>query len=191
MAVVPAVRTPFTPRALCDALEAAWRPELGGDPLANKGTLAVLAAQVALETGNGASCWNNNPGNYKASAGVDAMPLRTTERLKNASGQLVTVGMTCMFASYPTLADGVERFLRAQYTSWPGAWKAACAGDPRGYAMALAAQHPPYYTADPELYAKGVEAWFVTYAKLFAGDPAPTQPALEAFLPQLDLVDQE
>jgi hypothetical protein len=173
---VPAVRTPFTELEILAALEAAWKPELGGDPPHE--ALAVLAAQIALETGNGAQCWNHNPGNYKQVPDRDWMPLHTTERVPvtqpDGSTALVTRPMVCLFASYDSLADGVQAFVHAQWSRWTVAWNVGVSqGNPEAYAHALYNQKPPYFTADPDLYAKGCRHYFDQYLALLGPNPPP------------------
>lgn len=173
MTELAATKTTFTPQELLAALATAWRSEMGGEP--SHASLAVLAAQVALETANGKACVQNNVGNFKAYAGVDSCSFLTTEWIGTPPAP---VSMTCKFAAWPTLAEGVQAYLRNLYTHWTKAWHFVCAGDPEGFSAGLRAQG--YYTAPVELYAKGVRRWFTFYAALLGGDPAPTEPELPA-----------
>ena len=166
---LPPTRTPFAPADLITALRAAYVAQLGHDGSA--GTLAILCAQVALETANGASCVQWNVGNFKAGAGVvDSCDFLTVEYQGT-----VPVKQVCSFAAFASLEAGVEYYLRALYTSWPEAWAAAVKGDVPGFASGLRARG--YYTAPEQLYAAGVQRWDGYYLEHLAGVPPPTEPA--------------
>jgi hypothetical protein len=169
---IPAVRTPFTADELVISLAAAYVAQLGHEPTHQ--TVAVLCAQVALETGGGAECFDWDIGNFKATPGADFQVFHTWEVINGKR-----VDMDCPFAVFPSLESGAEAYLHAMYTRWTLAWAAAVAGDPEAFAHGLHDQRPyPYYTADPDQYAAGVRRWFGFYLAKLGGDSEVTVPSL-------------
>ena len=160
---VAATKTPFTPAELIAALRAAYVPQLGHDP--SNDVLGVLCAQVALETGNGASCICHNIGNFKAGEGPDVCSFTTTEWLGDPPAPQV---MVCQFSAWPTLEAAAEAYLHALYTRWPEAWSAAVKGDAQGFAAGL--RQRGYYTAPLAQYVAGVERWQAYYLKLLSAE---------------------
>ena len=172
MAEVAATRTPFTSAQLVAALTDAYRAQLGHDPAT--ATLAILCAQIALETGNGRACEDWDLGNFKAAPGADFQSFKTWEMVAG-----VRTPMVCRFAVFPSLEAGAEAYLHDMYSRWTLAWSAAVAGDPQAFAFGLADQKPyPYYTADRHEYAAGVSRWTTYYLALLDHDPAPTEPEI-------------
>jgi hypothetical protein len=173
MSQVPATKTPCTPLELVAGLMAAYAAQMGHEPEAP--TLAVLCAQVALETANMHSliCWNI--GNIKRGPGPDWCAFSTFEYVGTPP---VKTPMVCEFSAWPSLESACERFVSFLYLSYPEAWEAATHGDPEGFARGLRSRG--YFTAPVELYAAGVRAWFATYSKLLGGAPSPTADTLPA-----------
>ena len=169
--MTPAVKTPFTPAELVAAMDAACLAQLGWGERAI--TKAIVCAQVALETANGAACVCNNPGNYKAGPGPDTTSFLTTEWLGDPP---TPRQMVCAFSAWPSLADGLGYHLHALYTHWVEAWAGAVAGDPRAFSAGLRLRG--YYTAPLDAYARGVEAWTARYLPLFGADPPAVEPPL-------------
>lgn len=62
-----AEKTPATPQQVFEALDKAWRTQLGSEP--KRESLLVLLAQWAFETGRGKAMWNFNLGNAKGKPG--------------------------------------------------------------------------------------------------------------------------
>jgi hypothetical protein len=164
--MLPANKTPFSPRELVDALGVAYVAELGHPPA--HAVLAVLCAQVALETANGTKCIQWNVGNFKAGCSADECQFVTTEWLGDPPQ---AQQMTCSFSAWPSLADGCEYYLHALYTWWPDAWSAAVSGDADAFAAGL--RKRGYYTAPLAAYAAGVRRWQTYYAALLGGDEPP------------------
>jgi len=185
--LVPAKRTILTDDALLHAFDEAWGPEMGGVP--SHQTIAVLAAQVRLETGM-TYCWNWNVGNYKKYGTWDWQRLKTTEVVDGHSIDIVDD-----FAVFPDLATGVQMFIRAQSTSrWKDAWDAAMKGDPVAYAQGLGEPPLPYYTGSVKNYTAGVTRYFAYYLAILGGASQPRPPDISdlkvAFLmPDLDPID--
>lgn len=161
MTELAAIRTPFSQDELLKAVSLALMCELGHAP--SQASVAVLCAQIALETANGAACIQWNVGNYKRPdpAMGDYCTFVTTEDIHGVPVKLVQP-----FACYPNLAAGCIAFVHSQATRWALAWPSVLLGDPKGYALGLHAQKPPYYTADPDSYAAGVSRWFSHYMSL-------------------------
>jgi len=170
---VPATTTPVTPQDLVAALGAAYAAQMGHPP--EPDTLAVLCAQVALETGNMRSLVCYNLGNIKRGPGPDWCSFETFEYLGNPP---VKTSMVCEFSAWPTLESACESFVAFLYQHYPEAWTAAVHGDPEGFARGLRVRG--YYTAPVEQYAAGVKAWFGTYRKIVVGDSGATEPELAA-----------
>lgn len=168
MTEVAAIKTPFQPADLIAALGTAYNEQLGHGP--THATLAVLCAQIALETANGTSAICNNVGNFKRGVSDDYCTFQTFEYIGG-----VKTPMSCQFSAWPTLAQGCGYYLSALYTHWPEAWEAAVQGDPQGFADGLKARG--YYTAPLELYAAGVKRWTDYYLARLGGDEAVTEPA--------------
>lgn len=171
MTELPAVRTTFTPTQLLQALAAAFLEQMG--EAAPHECLSILAGQIALETGNGRSCFGWDVGNFKAVPGADYQSFETWEMIDGKR-----VPMVCRFAVFPSLEQGLSAYLRAFYTRWGAAWHYACLGDVDGFAHAL--RVCGYYTAPEADYAAGVHRWASYYLQLLVGDDAPTEPELPA-----------
>lgn len=171
MSQVDPVRTPLSDETLIAALEAAYVDCLGHEP--RHETLAVLLAQIALETGHASSliCWNL--GNYKRGPGPDWCAFETFEYVGTPP---VKTPMVCEFSAWPDLQSASAFFVSALYGRWPEAWAGAVAGDPEAFSVGLRARG--YYTAPVGLYAAGVKRWFAFYAALLGGDSAVTEPEL-------------
>lgn len=150
-------------------LRAAWAVQLGAQP--SPVSLAILCAQVALETGNGRACFNHNLGNFKSYGGRNWMMLPTTEYVL---GQ--PIKQRCSFAAFDSLLDGANEYLRQMWSHWTHAWRWLLAGDPEQFAQGLKEQG--YYTAPVAQYAAGVRRWFDYYSSRLGGDLDATTPEL-------------
>jgi hypothetical protein len=152
-----------------DALEHAYAGGLGHAP--RHETLAILCAQVALETANGSACVQWNVGNFKGGCSVDECQFVTTEYEGEPPEPVV---QTCTFSAWPDLTAGCQYYVRALYSHWPEAWAGAVAGDARAFAAGL--RQRGYYTAPLALYAAGVERWQAYYLARLGGATEPTEP---------------
>lgn len=169
MSQVPPTRTPFTPTSLLAGLSWAYRQQMGHEP-ANE-VRAILCAQVALETGNGAACVQNNIGNVRRGPGPDWCVFDTTEWIDGKRWE-----GPGEFSAWPSLGDGCQFFVGYLSTRYSEAWTAAVKSDVEAFAAGL--RQRGYYTAPEQAYAAGVRRWNVYYLALLAGDPAPTEPEL-------------
>ena len=174
MPEVPARLTPASPLELVEAVEAAYACQFGRPPQLR--TVAVLCAQLALETANGQKiiCWN--PGNFKRGPTTDWCAFGTTEYVGSPP---VATPMRCEFSVWPSLADGVGAWMHALYDHWPEAWAAAVLGDAPGFARGLKLRG--YYTAPEAAYARGLATWCDRYVELLAGGPVPVVRDDDAF----------
>jgi|SRR5271155_328754 len=167
--LLEAQQTPLTDDDLLHGLDEAWPLELGGSAMHQ--TIAILAAQVRLETGM-THCWRWNIGNVKRYGPWDWQMLKTTEIV---DGHPIEV--TDAFAAYPDLATGCQMFLRFQSTSrWRDAWHAALGGDPVGYAKGLGEKPFPYYTSGVAQYTAGVTRFYAYYLAVLGGASPPRVP---------------
>lgn len=171
MTQVAALTTPFTPATIIAALDHAYVAEMGHE--AAHHTLAVLLAQIALETANGKSCICFNVGNFKRGCSENYCTFRTTEWQGNPPAP---VAQDCDFSAWPSLQIGCQYYLHALASHWPEAWSAAVAGDAQAFAAGL--RQRGYYTAPEAAYAAGVERWQAYYLALLGGDVAVTEPEL-------------
>jgi hypothetical protein len=172
MSQVPATVTPCTTQELVDALRLAYTAQMGHPPMNH--TLAVLCAQVALETGNMRSLVQWNLGNYKRGPGPDWCAFETFEYLGTPPVKKV---MVCDFSAWPDLESAAEFFISGLYSRYPEAWSGAVAGDSAAFAHGLRLRG--YYTAPEQLYAAGVERWRAFYEKLLGNDQErPAEPEL-------------
>jgi hypothetical protein len=116
------------------------------------GTLAVLAAQWAHETGRGTHMFNYNFGGIKAAgspAQSVALPTHEgsgTERRAQVAG----------FRAYASAEDGAVDYVRLLSTRYPEAIHAARASDPAGFVQALKAGG--YFTDNLQAYQRSVSA---------------------------------
>jgi hypothetical protein len=153
----PATRTVVSIADMHNALSNAWESVTGSEP--TDMAVLTLMAQWALETGNGASMFNYNIGNFKSTStnGSPAgayFPLSTTENLGG-----VTTPMVANFASYDSLGAGVKAYLSAMHGRFGAAWPDVLSGDCDAFAQHLYDQH--YYTGIPPnpvaTYAAGLK----------------------------------
>lgn len=174
MSQVPATVTPVSHADLIDALTVAYIASLGHPPLND--TLAVICAQIALETGDMRSCICWNVGNYKRGPGPDWCAFETTEYLGSPP---VATKMTCEFSAWPDLPSACAFYVQALYSRWPEAWSAAVDGNPEAFAHGLRVRG--YYTAPEALYAAGVRRWFSFYLALLGGSSPPAEPDMSGY----------
>jgi hypothetical protein len=153
-----ATRTVVSIADMHSALTDAWSSVIGQSP--TDMAVLTLMAQWALETGNGASMYNYNIGNFKHTTTNGSppgayFPLPTTE---NIGG--VTQHITANFASFDSLDAGVRAYLSAMHGRFGNAWPDVLTGDLDAFALHLHDQG--YYTGIPpnpvETYAAGLKA---------------------------------
>lgn len=188
---VPAMRTKVEPR---DAVLGFRQAALRMWNTAKPETVAIIAAQSALETGRWASMWNNCVGNIKAGAQYrgyfTCFPLLNEVLERNGkretvwfsdSAELVSKGgppapgkvvypvpdghPQSRFRAFVTFGDGAsDKLAFLQRSDYAVARDAALAGDPAGYVRACRAAG--YFTADLDPYVRGVTSLFKTFLPL-------------------------
>jgi hypothetical protein len=150
--------TPVSISDMYNAMKAAWQGVIGETPT-DTALLSVMA-QWALETGNGASMYNYNVGNFKSAGGNGSPPgayftIPTHETI-NGVYQVVQAN----FASYDSLQAGVGAYLSALHSRFSGSWPDIEDGDMQAFAQDLYDQG--YYTGQPPdpvgTYAAGLVA---------------------------------
>lgn len=198
---VPARITRLSQIGASRALELAYWNTLGqGCP---KGTLAVLLAQTALETGRWKSIWCHNFGNQKASANYrgNVCFFRCNEVLNGKIEWFDPPHPQTRFRAYPTPEAGAADYIRflAVDTNGDGhnryakTWAAAERGDPE--AFTVEAKRAGYFTASLALYQKAMLSLFAEFrawldegympAAPQADEPPKRSPASD---PDLELV---
>ena len=147
-ALVPPVRTRLDGNQAADALRAAWTNITGEAP--SEKTVAVLTAQWAHETGNGASMYNYNFGGIK---GMSPSGLAVSQRTREGFGAREHT-ITDRFRAYRTAEEGATDYVKLITQRFPEAAQSAQNGDPVGFVTGL--KQRGYFTGDPALYARSV-----------------------------------
>jgi Putative peptidoglycan binding domain len=172
--LLPDQLTHATPAQMFDALGRAWQGRFGA--AAARGSLLVLLAQWALETGRGASmhCWNvgNIKGKPDGSDGHDWTFFACDEVIGGKVVWFYPDNPGCCFRAYPTLDDGVVDYLGTVSTRFASAWPAVIAGDPAQFAHLL--KVAGYYTASEAQYTASVQSLFNEFNGTIGAAPAPT-----------------
>lgn len=184
MRFVPRVRTKPTIKEWSDALSTVWEEVVVTPAEPTLEMLAVLWAQFALETGRGASCFNNNLGNIKAQAAWsgDYCVLHTFEFVNRKR-----IEIDDNFRSFPTLIDGARDYLTfLSRPSYREPFACILQGDPLAFAKALKAKG--YYTAAVADYARGLIALSAEFLTLMRLEEENTLPSGKE--PGLELGDQ-
>ncbi len=146
--LVKAARTPLTGSEAAEAIESAWTDVMGSPP--SKGTVAVLTAQWAHETGRGRSMLNYNFGGIK---GTSPSGLSASYGTKEGWGAS-EVHTTDTFRAYRTPAEGAKDYVSLLAHRFPKAVEAAKAGDPGGFVSAL--KERGYFTGNETAYRNSV-----------------------------------
>ncbi len=198
--LLPVLRTAVVRADYVRSAVRKWSLVGAGIPL--EASVAVLYAQYMIETG-GQSCFNFNLGNVKHVAGdgrdyhmlngvwEGESPARAAQLI--ASGQAIAdasanhataVGAgrrsvifvppdpATWFRAFGSLDEGMGEHLQLLAKRFAKAWPAVLAGDVVAFAHALHDQR--YFTADPDVYARGMRAPYealiasTTYEELVA-----------------------
>jgi len=148
--LVAAVRTRLDRGQASAALRAAWQNVMGEEP--SEGTVKVLTAQWAHETGNGASMFNYNFGGIK---GTGPSGLTVSQRTREGFGANERT-ITDNFRAYRTAEEGAGDYVRLLKARFPGAVEAAKNADPQAFVHALKARG--YFTGDEGAYTRSIVA---------------------------------
>lgn len=147
---VARTRTVLTGEQAASALKAAWKNALGTTP--SKGTLSVLTAQWAHETGRGQSMMNFNFGGIKGTgpSGLTAT-YATTEGWGNSERQIHDG-----FRAYDSAEQGATDYMSLLVRRYPNAVNAAQQENPVQFVQAL--KDGGYFTGNPTAYANSVSS---------------------------------
>ena len=148
--IVPPVRTRLDGTQAADALRAAWTRVTGEPP--SEHTVAILTAQWAHETGNGASMYNYNFGGIK---GMGPSGLSVSQRTKEGFGAGEHT-ITDRFRAYRTAEEGATDYVKLLTKRFPEAVQAAQNGDPAGFVSGL--KQRGYFTGDAAAYTRSVSS---------------------------------
>ncbi len=145
---VQAKRTPLTAAQAQQALARAFTQTTGETP--SPRTLAILTAQWAHETGNGASMYNYNFGGIK---GRGPSGLSVAQRTREGWGanerQIVD-----RFRAYVDADQGALDYVQLLQRRFPAALEAARQGNPEGFVRQLKARG--YFTGSEQAYARSI-----------------------------------
>jgi Mannosyl-glycoprotein endo-beta-N-acetylglucosaminidase len=147
-ALVAPTRTRLDGTQAAAALRNAWTRVTGQPP--SEKTVAVLTAQWAHETGNGASMYNYNFGGIK---GASPDGLSVSQRTHEGFGASERTIMD-RFRAYRTADDGANDYVKLIVNRFPEAAQSASQGDPAGFVQGL--KQRGYFTGDPAAYTRSV-----------------------------------
>ena len=155
---LPATKTLVSPADVFAALREQWTALWGDTP--SRGSLLVLVAQWALETGRGASCIAWNLGNIRWTAGYpsDWCEFPTTEVIDGA-----TVHVVGRFRAFASLEDGARDYLATLRGRFSRAWDCVLMGAPISFA--LACKRAGYFTADEQEYATALNELYFEFSR--------------------------
>jgi hypothetical protein len=175
--MLEAVKTPITPKDIARALRAAWLKLFEETPA--DGTIALLMAQSALETGRWKSCWNFNLGNIKGGAKWqgDTCQFRCNEVIKGKVEWFDPPHPQTTFRAYPTLEAAAADYLWLLHRRFAQCWMHVLRPDPVAFSQALKRQN--YYTAPEPPYTRAVASLFREYLRLVVDQDSSPPPALE------------
>ncbi len=164
--MVPAVKTPVSAVDVGRALLAAWTKLFEETPA--PGSIALLLAQSALETGRWKSCWCWNLGNMKPGSkwAGDICQFRLNEVINGVTKWFDPPDPQTSMRAYPSLAAAAEDYLWMLHRRFAQCWMHVVRADPVAFSQALKAQG--YYTAPEPPYTKAVRSLYLEYLRLMA-----------------------
>lgn len=148
--LVAPTRTRLDGTQAAAALRSAWTNVTGQPP--SQQTVAVLTAQWAHETGNGASMYNYNFGGIK---GASPDGFSVSQRTHEGFGATERA-ITDRFRAYRTAEDGATDYVKLLVHHFPEAAESATKGDPVGFVQGL--KQRGYFTGDPTAYTRSVSS---------------------------------
>lgn len=173
------VRTVVDPEALAVELTAAWRALRDETP--QRGSILVLMAHSALETGRWKSCHCWNLGNVKSKLddGRDFTFFRCNEVINGKVVWFDPPHPFTRFRAFRTLREGALDHLAflMGMKRYAEAWPFVLNPDPDAFVHALKAGG--YFTADPGPYAHAVASIYREYSARLPFEPAPVDPELD------------
>lgn len=176
---LPNVRTLVEPALLAVELTAAWRALRDETP--KRGSILVLMAHSALETGRWRSCRCWNLGNVKSKEGDgrDHTFFRCNEVINGKVVWFDPPHPETRFRAFRSLREGALDHLAflMGMKRYAAAWAHVLEPDPVAFVHALKAGG--YFTADPIPYARSVASIYAEYDRTLPFEPAPVDPELD------------
>lgn len=168
--LVPVVRTKLSAGQAQEALRAAWEKVTGEAP--SDKTLALITAQWAHETGNGASMFNYNFAGIKGTGPSGLTVSQHTREGYGASERRIVDN----FRAYRSAEEGATDYVALLRRRFPEAVEGARQGDPNAFVRGLKAKG--YFTGHEGAYLNSVSS----IASRYLGEPLQVDaapPALE------------
>jgi hypothetical protein len=154
--LIPDMLTPLSVEEMLSALADGYSLVMGDDPSAK--CLAVLGAQVCLETGNMLHVHRHNWGNVKCSADWNGFycMFRCNEVIGGKVRWFDPPHPQTHFRAFLEAYEGAREYVRflALRPRYRAAWSRAFHGDPDRFVLELG--RAGYFTANPDTYARAV-----------------------------------
>jgi hypothetical protein len=157
--LVPVVRTQLSAGQAQEALRAAWEKVTGEAP--SDKTLALITAQWAHETGNGASMYNYNFAGIKGAGPSGLSVAQHTREGYGASERRIVDN----FRAYSSAEEGATDYVSLLKRRFPDAVEGARQGDPNAFVRGLKARG--YFTGQESAYLNNV----TSIASRYLGEP--------------------
>jgi flagellum-specific peptidoglycan hydrolase FlgJ len=157
--LVPVVRTKLDAGQAQEALRAAWQNVTGEAP--SDKTLALITAQWAHETGNGASMYNYNFAGIK---GTGPSGLSVAQHTREGYGQSER-RIVDNFRAYRSAEEGATDYVQLLSKRFPDAVEGARQGDPAAFVRGLKSRG--YFTGHEGQYLTSV----ASIASRYLGEP--------------------
>ncbi|HYQ15951.1 MAG TPA: glucosaminidase domain-containing protein [Polyangiaceae bacterium] len=161
--LVPVVRTQLSAGQAQEALRAAWQNVTGEAP--SDKTLALITAQWAHETGNGASMYNYNFAGIKGAGPSGLSVAQHTREGYGASERRIVDN----FRAYRSAEEGATDYVQLLSKRFPEAVQGAKDGDPAAFVHGLKAKG--YFTGHEGQYLTSVTG----IASRYLGQPLEVQ----------------
>jgi hypothetical protein len=168
--LVPVVRTKLSAGQAQEALRTAWKNVTGEAP--SDKTLALVTAQWAHETANGASMYNYNFAGIKG-AGPEGLSVAQHTREGYGATERRIVDN---FRAYRSAEDGATDYVQLLNKRFPEAVEGARQGDPNAFVHGLKSRG--YFTGHEGAYLNSV----ANIASRFLGEPLEVQGAAPPML---------
>lgn len=152
--LLPTEVTILTLEQITHTLKEGWKLNFNDYPTVDQ--LAILWAQVCLETERGKMIRNYNFGNIKKTANHTYCMFPCGENLNGKYMKFEPPHPQTHFNAYPSAVEGAREYISflVNRKRYKAAWEQVLAGDPVAYCAALKAGG--YFTADLDSYTKGV-----------------------------------
>ena len=161
--LVAVVRTKLSAGQAQEALRAAWEKVTGEAP--SDKTLALITAQWAHETGNGASMYNYNFAGIKGAGPGGLSVAQHTREGYGASERRIVDN----FRAYSSAEEGATDYVQLLKRRFPEAVEGAQQGDPNAFVRGLKSRG--YFTGQESAYLNNV----ASIASRYLGEPLETQ----------------